>query len=480
MKLHEAIKTIVDTFGKDVITERRFLNMVADYYSFKDNPPGKRVLSALVNGGYLSRLVGTLSEKELTIAISQIKNDVENNYGFRQDLIEDILASIVQGLNLKRAEPSSKKFANQTQTVNKNNTKLIKYHLKNAFGYYNVKNDTFLILKGSRLDFQEFREGWLSKEEIKRKRIIESHCDTVKPHFIVKSDILCSSPNEAAFIVTGTNMIGKIAWVDDNGKSLYQNDNRITENFEKLVNDSVNNETQKKEPFVKFADSTSAPNRKETTGGDGPSAKNYHTANVNKNATRKPTKANATATKKDLPYVKIAAFWTVIIFGVFFGYNFFDSSEERENFQQSLFSGDTFLNSGDYANAVESYKAAYSGYNSFNKSSYKSDALEKIDALTDQLIKEGDSKSLNQAYTTIVSELQLDLNNVDKERLESKKTELEATIQERIDNGRNTLITNISANNGKLDDNGKKLLGELLELSPNDYWLNFIKEKSYE
>lgn len=184
--------------------------------------------------------------------------------------------------------------------------------------------------------------------------------------------------------------------------------------------------------------------------------------------------------KKGSSFVKIAAFWAVIIFGVFFGYNYFDSSEERENFRQSLFSGDKFLNSGDYANAVESYKAAYNGYNSFNRNSYKSDALEKIDALTDRLIKEGDNKSLNQAYNTVVSELQLDLSNSDKERLESKRTELETTIGERINNGRNTLITNISANNGKLDDNGKKLLGELLELSPNDYWLNFIKGKSNE
>ena len=184
--------------------------------------------------------------------------------------------------------------------------------------------------------------------------------------------------------------------------------------------------------------------------------------------------------KKGSSYVKIAAFWAVILFGAFFGYNYFDSSEQRDNYRQSLYSGDTFLNNGDYANAVESYKAAYNGYNSFNRSNYRNDALEKIDALTDRLIKEGDNKSLNQAYNTVVSELQLELSNSDKERLESKKTELETTIQERLNNGRNTLITNISANKGKLDDNGKKLLVELLELSPNDYWLNFIKEKSYE
>ena len=158
MELHEAIKNIVDTFGKDIITERRFLNMVADYYSFKDNLPGKRVLSALANGGYLSRLVGTYNERELTIVINQIKKDVENNYGFKQDLIEDILSSVVQGLDLKIAAPESKIITSSTQSINnstqsinnKNHTNLIKYYLKakdvsnngfrayNANGYYNA------------------------------------------------------------------------------------------------------------------------------------------------------------------------------------------------------------------------------------------------------------------------------------------------------------------------------------------------------
>ena len=57
MELHEAIKKIVEEYGKKVITERRFFNMVADYHSFRDNPAEKRVLSAIVNEGYSARLL---------------------------------------------------------------------------------------------------------------------------------------------------------------------------------------------------------------------------------------------------------------------------------------------------------------------------------------------------------------------------------------------------------------------------------------
>ena len=164
------------------------------------------------------------------------------------------------------------------------------------------------------------------------------------------------------------------------------------------------------------------------------------------------------------------------------GLNYCNSSDDREQFKDRLFSGNSFMNEGDYMNAVESYKEAYNGYNAMNSSSYKDEALNKIDEVVNQLKKTGDTdnKSLGQAYKVIESELQLELKTEDKNRLIEKKNNLEEQIRERTENGRNTLIMNLSANNGKLDDNGKKLLGELLELSPNDYWLNFIKNKSYE
>ena len=76
--------------------------------------------------------------------------------------------------------------------------------------------------------------------------------------------------------------------------------------------------------------------------------------------------------------------------------------------------------------------------------------------------------------------MQLNLDKEDLSRLQSKKDNIEKLINTRVSNGRNSLISIVSANNGKLDADGKALLIDLLELSPNDYWLNFIKKKSYE
>lgn len=486
MELHEAIKTIVDTFGKDVVTERRFLNMVADYYSFRDNPPGKRVLSVLVNSGYLSRLVGTLSEKELTIAINQIRSDVENNYGFKQDLIDDILSNIIKGLNIKYSEDNRKKTISQTAPVkdNKNKAILIKYYLKektyNAFGYYNARNDSFLILKESLLAFHLFRDGWLSKEETKRKRIIELNCDTVRPYYKVKSDILCSSPNEAAFIVTGTTMIGKIAWVDINGRSLYQNDNKIigNESFDSLVKSSEINDIRAKDPIATFVKAPSTSDRKKASVGNTIINNQKTTKIVNKPKQTTSRVTTPSISKKSL-YKIIIPFVTIFVIGLFYSLYYMGSSAEREQFENRVFTGNSFLSSGDYNNALESYKEAYNGYNAMNSDSYKGNALGKIEDLVDKLIKDGETnnKSLVQANSALESALQLNLNDNDMERLKNKKEELENTISGRLDNGRNALITSLSANNGKLDDSGKQLLENLLELAPDDYWLNFIKNK---
>ena len=95
MELHEAIKKIVEEYGKKVITERRFFNMVADYHSFRDNPAEKRVLSAIVNEGYSARLLIIDNSDDSSIILNQIVNDICKNYGFRKDLVLEVINSII-------------------------------------------------------------------------------------------------------------------------------------------------------------------------------------------------------------------------------------------------------------------------------------------------------------------------------------------------------------------------------------------------
>lgn len=101
--LQEAINRIIQEFGKDIIAEKRFVYMIADYYSFRDNPAEKRVLSALVNDGYTARLLDNKEGSDISIVTNQIVEEVCRNYGFRKDLVSDILTKVMKGIGVVKA-----------------------------------------------------------------------------------------------------------------------------------------------------------------------------------------------------------------------------------------------------------------------------------------------------------------------------------------------------------------------------------------
>ena len=215
-----------------------------------------------------------------------------------------------------------------------------------------------------------------------------------------------------------------------------------------------------------------------------PYLKNQNNPQKEKDKILRPNNSQLTNTEemKRPPYRTMAACFVILIIFTFFVFGLRNASEQRQVFKNKVFTGDSLLKSADYDNAIEKYKDAYNSYNAMNSGSYKEEALGKIDEVTEMLLNNGktDSKSLSQAHHVLQSEMQLNLEKKDKERLQAKLEEVETIIANKIENGRNALITNLSANNGKLDENGNKLLLELLILSPNDYWLNFIKNKNNE
>lgn len=206
---------------------------------------------------------------------------------------------------------------------------------------------------------------------------------------------------------------------------------------------------------------------------------------VIKNTDAKPSHIVAPVeqtTKKKIPLWFIVLIAIIPIVSVAYMFSYMAASADREQFKERIFSGDSFMYNGEYGNAVEKYKEAYQGYNALNSDGYKEDALESMEALNQKLIEEGktNNKSLLEASNVIKSELRLSLEKRDKEKLQKELEEVETLVEEKTLNGRQQLVTNISANKGRLDESGKILLEELLLLSPEDYWLNFIKKKSHE
>jgi hypothetical protein len=178
-------------------------------------------------------------------------------------------------------------------------------------------------------------------------------------------------------------------------------------------------------------------------------------------------------------YITVALIVTIILFGGLNGISYVLSLGKIETFNQTVQKGDSYVSSGLYDQAFASYLEAYTNYDAFNRSSYKENAFQKMEKVTDKLIEKGksDNSYLLQAKEALNSLIQLDIPSSVRASLQEKLDGVEQDIINRVNNGRNTLILNVSANKGKLNEAGKKLLDELMKLSPDDYWLNFIKNK---
>ena len=57
MKLYEAIKTIVQEFGKEIVTNAKVINVFSDYNAFEESKTFMVILKNLIAEGYMDQLM---------------------------------------------------------------------------------------------------------------------------------------------------------------------------------------------------------------------------------------------------------------------------------------------------------------------------------------------------------------------------------------------------------------------------------------
>lgn len=259
LELHEAIENIVNAFGNEIITQRRFIYMLADYYTFRDNPAERHVISVIVNDGYSASLLKQENRSDFITTMNKIVYEVCRNYGFRDELVKDIILKIANSVGIKDnrnmiiPKHSSPEVPIVEGTIDKEYKSTSLFFLKRtttwrnkvivvceASGVYNEQDGTFVISKGSLLNIQAINQGayiindggelkikylkkqkMFSEKNILRKKILEQHCKLQQPRFyLVETDIICATPSEAAFMATGVDANGLNCWKDRKGRSL--------------------------------------------------------------------------------------------------------------------------------------------------------------------------------------------------------------------------------------------------------------------
>lgn len=178
----------------------------------------------------------------------------------------------------------------------------------------------------------------------------------------------------------------------------------------------------------------------------------------------------------------------ITLAALFFGASYIASFDEISLYNVEMAKGDQFYNKLEYEKAIECYQNARDQYDGFfNTSGYKLEAKKKISNTLSSLLQGKFLKSdslftsgnLSDALYLLEEQKNIVREEPMKTQLANKLESMESKVAETIETEKNTLILNIATNKGKLSVGGRIQLGNLLKVAPDDYWLNFIKNKDY-
>lgn len=177
----------------------------------------------------------------------------------------------------------------------------------------------------------------------------------------------------------------------------------------------------------------------------------------------------------------------VIISIIIEGGRYVSSINELKEYNSYMAKGEEYMAKGNYSEAYEAFAAAGKEYDGvFANASKKKEATEKLTYAITPLFKSTIATSKELVSTGRYAAAKEALNELEqypfdsemRNTLSNEQKYLENSIEKAISDGKNTLLTIISTKGRKLDAKTRELLDELLKVAPDDYWLNFVYNKS--
>ena len=123
MTITEAVYRIIQEFGIGVVSEKRFLYMLCDYHSFRDNPAEKFICTAIISDDHISKFISANSQEQINFQIDMVVHSISHKYGLKEDLILNVLLNLCKGIpdfsnNYKKGPLPIHKVQNETNISN--------------------------------------------------------------------------------------------------------------------------------------------------------------------------------------------------------------------------------------------------------------------------------------------------------------------------------------------------------------------------
>lgn len=154
------------------------------------------------------------------------------------------------------------------------------------------------------------------------------------------------------------------------------------------------------------------------------------------------------------------------------------SADNIAQYDRYMFVGDSLSTEKDYIGAMCAYYTADTIYHAkFRSSGYHRNAQTKLKVATAKFGKHCDSL-LEQKKLSQVKSLVEAIPQPIRDAYPHIDTNARRQLSESIDRGLDDMISRISKNGGKLKQEDKEYLNELMLVSEDKYWFNIIKKKS--
>lgn len=98
--LTQIVRKIVEQFGKDIIKEKKFIYILADFKVFTSNPALKRILKVLIEDGYTEQWMSSESLKQGETFVLKEASTISQLYGFKESLLKNVITDILSPLGL--------------------------------------------------------------------------------------------------------------------------------------------------------------------------------------------------------------------------------------------------------------------------------------------------------------------------------------------------------------------------------------------
>ena len=170
------------------------------------------------------------------------------------------------------------------------------------------------------------------------------------------------------------------------------------------------------------------------------------------------------------------------------GISYTSSADARAAYETTMASAKAEYAQGNYIAALDLFQKAENDYDaSYSSSSYKGEALAKAVETSDKIIANWEekvrpllqSKKVAQAKAlTLALPANLVLVGNSEQVFKSLLEQIDSDLTTRTTEIVDELLDDIYTHQGKLSEAGKTELDEMIKVVPDNYWLNFIKEKA--